>query len=153
MVKGMSYVIYYVGCVWTRRLFSRDTNEGSSTSVVQRQLWLLNNVPDITKTAAYDIARREFYKLRLQEDIERRVAAEEAEATGANFGPSYLEIGMDLENQQYEKWKAWAKTEAQIFDQRAAALSGGPEIASEAEPEPDSFAAEAEVVAPVEQQA
>lgn len=109
-------------------------------------------MPDITKTAAYDIARREFYKLRLQEDIERRVAAEEAEATGANFGPSYLEIGMDLENQQYEKWKAWAKTEAQIFDQRAAALSGAPEIASEAEPEPDSFAAETEGVAPAQQQ-
>jgi small subunit ribosomal protein S23 len=112
----------------------------------------LNNVPDISKTAAYDIARREFYKLRLQEDIQRRVAAEEAEATGANFGPSYLEIGMDLENQQYEKWKAWAKTEAQIFDQKNAALSGAPEIA-EAEAEPDSFAVEAEVAGPVEQQA
>ncbi|OQD73858.1 hypothetical protein PENDEC_c013G02350 [Penicillium decumbens] len=115
-------------------------------SVVQRQLWLLHNVPDISKSAAYDIARREFYKLRLREDIERRVAAEEAEATGAKFGPSYLEIGMELENQQYEKWKAWAKTEAQILDSRAAALSGAPEIASEAEAEPDSL------VAPVEQQ-
>jgi small subunit ribosomal protein S23 len=103
----------------------------SLASVVQRQLWLLNNVPDMTKTNAYDIARREFYRLRLQEDIQRRVAAEEAEATGANFGPSYLEIGMDLENQQYEKWKAWARTEAQLFEQRTAALSGAPEIALE----------------------
>ncbi|KAL4964760.1 mitochondrial 37S ribosomal protein mS23 [Aspergillus stella-maris] len=86
-------------------------------SVVQRQLWLLNNVPDMTKSTAYDIARREFYRLRLQEDIERRVAAEEAEATGANFGPTYLEIGMELENQQHEVWKTWARTEAQIVDQ------------------------------------
>ena len=38
---------------------------------------------------------------------------------------------MDLENQQYEKWKAWARTEAQLFDQRTAALSGAPEIALE----------------------
>ncbi|KAL4944935.1 hypothetical protein BDV06DRAFT_186170 [Aspergillus oleicola] len=85
-------------------------------SVVQRQLWLLNNVPDITKSAAYDIARREFYRLRLKEDIERRVAAEEAEATGANFGPTHLEIGMQLENQQHEAWRQWARTEAQIVD-------------------------------------
>lgn len=108
-----------------------DTCISSAASVVQRQLWLLNNVPDMTKSHAYDIARREFYRLRLQEDIQRRVAAEEAEATGAQFGPSYLEIGMDLENQQYEKWKAWAKTEAQLFDQRTAALSGAPEVALE----------------------
>lgn len=84
-------------------------------SVVQRQLWLLNNVPDMTKSKAYDIARREFYRLRLQEDIERRVAVEEAEATGATFGPSYLEIGMGLENQEYERWKAWARSQAQIL--------------------------------------
>ncbi|KAL4927170.1 mitochondrial 37S ribosomal protein mS23 [Aspergillus undulatus] len=97
-------------------------------SVVQRQLWLLNNVPDMTKSVAYDIARREFYRLRLQEDIERRVAAEEAEATGANFGPTQLEIGMELESRVYENWKQWAKTEAQIVDQ-----ASSPEDASESE--------------------
>lgn len=104
----------------------------------------------MTKSAAYDIARREFYKIRLQEDIERRIAVEEAEATGANFGPSALEIGMELENQQYEKWKAWAKTEAQLFDQRTASLTGAPEIASETEPEADPLAVE-ESSAPSEQ--
>ncbi|KAB8068738.1 37S ribosomal protein S25, mitochondrial [Aspergillus leporis] len=95
-------------------------------SVVQRQLWLLNNVPDMTKSAAYDVARREFYRLRLQEDIERRVAAEEAEATGATFGPTRLEVGMELENQEYERWKVWAKSEAQVQEQRAAAFTGAP---------------------------
>ena len=91
---------------------------------MQRQLWLLNNVPDMTKSRAYDIARREFYRLRLQEDIERRVAVEEAEATGAVFGPSRLEIGMELENQQFEAWKSWAKTEAQIVDQASTSEDG-----------------------------
>ncbi|KAL4809024.1 37S ribosomal protein S25, mitochondrial [Aspergillus unguis] len=86
-------------------------------SVVQRQLWLLQNVPKMTKNDAYDIARREFYRLRLEEDIERRVAAEEAQATGANFGPTYLEVGMELENKEYENWKQWAKMEANIVDQ------------------------------------
>ncbi|KAJ5699190.1 37S ribosomal protein S25 [Penicillium malachiteum] len=102
-------------------------------SVVQRQLWLLNNVPDMTKDGAYDIARREFYRIRLQEDIERRVAAEEAEAFGANFGPRYLDIGMELEDKQHENWKEWAKTQAQIVGQRAAALSGAPELATESD--------------------
>ncbi|PYH95186.1 37S ribosomal protein Rsm25 [Aspergillus ellipticus CBS 707.79] len=99
-------------------------------SVVQRQLWLLNNVPDMTKSNAYDIARREFYRLRLQEDIERRVAAEEAEATGAVFGLSRHEIGMELENKEYERWKQWAKTESMMQDQRTAAFIGAPETQS-----------------------
>lgn len=101
--------------------------------MVQRQLWLLNNVPDITKSAAYDIARREFYRLRLQEDIERRIAAEEAEATGAQFGPTMLEVGMELENQQYNQWQDWAKHEAQVLNQRSASLSGAPELATDNE--------------------
>ncbi|KAL2867924.1 mitochondrial 37S ribosomal protein mS23 [Aspergillus lucknowensis] len=96
-------------------------------SVVQRQLWLLNNVPDMTKSAAYDIARREFYRLRLQEDIERRVAAEEAEATGATFGPTSLEWGMELENQQFEIWKQWAKSEALFIDNKKSAAALAPE--------------------------
>lgn len=95
-------------------------------SVIQRQLWLLNNVPNMTKSAAYDIARREFYRLRLQEDIERRVASEEAEATGATFGPSLLDIGMELENKEFERWKQWAQLEAQLLEQRGAAFVGAP---------------------------
>lgn len=85
----------------------------------------------MTKSTAYDIARREFYKIRLQEDIERRVAAEEAEATGAQFGPSMLEVGMELENKQYNLWQEWAKDEAGILSQKYAALSGAPELATE----------------------
>ncbi|EER26154.1 mitochondrial ribosomal small subunit component [Coccidioides posadasii str. Silveira] len=93
-------------------------------SVVQRQLYLLNNVPDITKGEAYDIARREFYQLRLQEDIERRVAQEEARATGAYFGPDMMQVGMELENQEYDRWKIWAEKEAEQASQRLAAFAG-----------------------------
>lgn len=82
----------------------------------------------MTKSVAYDIARREFYKLRLREDIARRVAAEEAESVGAIFGPRQLEVGMELEDQEYERWRAWAKTEAQSLDQRSAAFVGAHEI-------------------------
>ncbi|KAJ5542188.1 hypothetical protein N7535_004611 [Penicillium sp. DV-2018c] len=118
-------------------------------SVVQRQLWLLNNVPDMTESTAYDIARREFYRLRLQEDIQRRVAAEEAEAYGAEFGPSYMEIGMQLEDEQYDNWITWARSAAQFQDQRHAALIGAPDLGEDLaeselemeEPEPEAIPA------------
>ncbi|KAL1960218.1 hypothetical protein VTO42DRAFT_8761 [Malbranchea cinnamomea] len=93
-------------------------------SVVQRQLHLLHTVPDITKQEAYDVARKEFYQLRHQEDIERRVAQEEAKAAGAYFGPSLLEIGMELENQEYERWKEWSERESALSSQRTASLIG-----------------------------
>ena len=94
-------------------------------SVVQRQLWLLHNVPNMSMAKAYDQARHEFYALRHAEDVERRVAKEEAQATGAYFGKSQLEIGMEIEDQVYEQWKAWAKQESAKSEQaRGAAYTG-----------------------------
>lgn len=84
-------------------------------SVVQRHLWLLKN-QDISFERAYDQARKEFYALRLQEDVERRVAKEEALATGAFFGKSALEIGMELEDKEYERWRS--KAEKQMVERR-----------------------------------
>ncbi|PWW78990.1 mitochondrial ribosomal protein [Tuber magnatum] len=74
-------------------------------SVVQRQLWLRENEPVMTAERAYDIARKEFYNLRLQEDIERRIAIEEARACGATFGKTYLEIGIEIEEKYLEQWR------------------------------------------------
>lgn len=92
----------------------------------------------MTKPQAYDIARREFYQLRLKEEIAQRVAAEEAEAYGANFGPRMLEVGRKLEDDVYEGWKAWAKTQAQVLDQKNAAFVGAPEAALPREDKDDS---------------
>lgn len=94
-------------------------------SVIQRQLWLINNQPDMTPAKAYDQARKEFYIFRLQEDVERNVAEEEALATGAYFGPSYLEIGMKIEDRSYESWRVWAAREVQKVDQRKSAATIG----------------------------
>ncbi|RMJ27809.1 hypothetical protein PHISP_01303 [Aspergillus sp. HF37] len=107
-------------------------------SVVQRQLWLLQNEPNMTKGAAYDIARREFYRLRLREDIERRVAAEEAQAFGADFGPSRLEIGMQLENEEFERWKKWARIEAQAQLNQDVTAGAAQSAAAEADSAPES---------------
>lgn len=72
-------------------------------------MWLMYNVPGINKHQAYDQARKEFYLLRQAEEIERRVAKEEARMVGSYFGQSFLQVGMRLEDQQHERWKHWAE--------------------------------------------
>lgn len=62
----------------------------------------------ISREAAYDMVRKEFYALRQQEEIERRIAAEEARMIGAYFGKSRLEVGMELEGKTWDRWKEWA---------------------------------------------
>ena len=79
----------------------------------------------MSKDDAYDQARREFYHERLREDIERRVAKEEAIAYGAHFGRTRIGIGNDLEDKEFENFREWAKkTVAETESARAAAYSG-----------------------------
>jgi len=79
-------------------------------SVVQRQLWLMENEA-LTKQQAYDHARREFYELRQKQDIERRIALEEARYVGAYFGKNTLQIISGLEDKQFNRWRTWAAAE------------------------------------------
>ncbi len=62
----------------------------------------------MTKAQAYDDARREFYRLRHEEEVERRIAQEEARMVGAYFGKNTLQFGVDLENKSHEDWKQYA---------------------------------------------
>lgn len=79
----------------------------------------------MSKAKAYDQARQEFYDERLHEDVERRVAKEEAMATGAYFGKPMLQIGMELEDKEYERWKTWATNEMTAQEQkRGSAYTG-----------------------------
>lgn len=55
------------------------------------------------------------------------MAREEALAVGAFFGPGPVEIGMHLENQAYEGWKAWAEKEVAAMKQMAGAAYTGTE--------------------------
>lgn len=79
----------------------------------------------MTSAKAYDQARHEFYAIRHQEDVERRVAKEEALATGAYFGKSMLQIGMELEDRTYESWKKWAQKEVEAIDRNRSAQYTG----------------------------
>lgn len=96
----------------------------SGESVVQRQLWLLENVPDITLPQAYDMARKEFYTLRRQEETRNRIAAEEARHMGAQFGKSAVQISMGIENEAYNDWERWARKAVSEQTLRAAAFEG-----------------------------
>ncbi|KAH0565846.1 hypothetical protein GP486_000769 [Trichoglossum hirsutum] len=110
-------------CDWSR--ISQPGRRLDGESVVQRQLWLTENVSDISPAEAYDQARHEFYALRYQEDVERRVAKEEALATGAHFGKTHLEVGMELEDKMWETWKEWGLKESAAQQQkRASAYTG-----------------------------
>lgn len=112
------------------------------SSVIQRQLWLLRNQPDMTSAKAYDQARQEFYAIRHQEDVERRVAKEEALATGAYFGKSMLEIGMELEDKTYESWKEWAQNEVVVIEQQRSAQYTGSELEAADDASPEEVADE-----------
>ncbi|KAK4996540.1 mitochondrial ribosomal small subunit component [Elasticomyces elasticus] len=109
-------------CDWSRLQQPGRALDGES--VIQRQLYLITH-SGMSKAAAYDQARKEFYAIRHDQDIERRVSREEALATGAYFGLSNLEVGMVLEDRQYENWKAWAVKEIAAQEQlKGAAYSG-----------------------------
>ncbi|KAK0634943.1 mitochondrial ribosomal protein S25-domain-containing protein [Bombardia bombarda] len=94
----------------------------SGECVVQRQLYLMENGNSetngkrLSKERAYDIVRKEFYKLRHQEDVERRIAVEEARMVGGYFGKSDVQVGMELEDKEYESWKHWASIEIARLD-------------------------------------
>lgn len=79
--------------------------------MVQRQLWLLQNVPDITVPEAYDIARKEFYVIRRRQQTGLRIAVEEAEMFGADFGRPVQSVGMSKEDVVYNQWLEWAAEE------------------------------------------
>lgn len=81
----------------------------------------------MTKPAAYDMARREFYQHRHLADIRRRIAREEALHVGAYFGKGPLEIGMGLEDKSWEDWKAWAGKQIEDEQQARAQMFSGPQ--------------------------
>lgn len=89
-------------------------------------MYLMNREDQpLSKAEAYDQARKEFYDIRTSDEIEQRVAREEASSTGAQFGKSAMEVGMQLENEEFERWKEWARQQATLMEQaRSAAYTG-----------------------------
>ena len=114
-------------------------------SVVQRQMWLMENNPEITEDQAYDAVRKDFYLLRQEEEIERRVAKEEARMVGSYFGMSDNQVGMLLEDQQFERWKRWATKEIQkIQGEQVGGVGAAQEESDKSDIDVDSLAADLE---------
>ncbi|KAF7563334.1 hypothetical protein G7046_g803 [Stylonectria norvegica] len=104
----------YQLCDWSKGL----RQEGiplTGECVVQRQLWLITNL-QMDKAEAYDVTRHEFYRLRQAEEIEKRVAVEEARHVGAYFGKTRIDVAHLLENREFENWKIWAGKETARFE-------------------------------------
>ena len=96
----------------------------SGESVAQRQLWLLENTPNITLSQAYDTARKEFYAIRRRQQIQQRIALEEAENNGVEFGPSSMSVGMTKESAVFDEWMIWAEGQNMALVQRQASFAG-----------------------------
>ena len=77
----------------------------------------------ITRNEAYDLARKEFYELRHREQVEQRIAHEEATYVGAYFGKLRLDVSMQIEDQVHHAWLKWADKELLAMD--AASRMGG----------------------------
>ncbi|KAF4553261.1 37S ribosomal protein S25-like protein [Elsinoe fawcettii] len=93
-------------------------------SVVRRQVWLMQN-EGLTKPEAYDKARKEFYKIREAQDIDRRIAKEEAQHMGAFFGKGAIEVGLELEDKEFEAWKQWAQADVTAMRQMQGSVYSG----------------------------
>lgn len=83
-------------------------------SVVQRSLYLVRNKQHDNIIDAYNQARFEFYRLRMQQELDEQVAQEEAEMFGSVFNASALEYGIAQEQRVIDQWKKKAIKETEI---------------------------------------
>ncbi|OLL22576.1 37S ribosomal protein S25, mitochondrial [Neolecta irregularis DAH-3] len=98
-------------------------------SVVQRAVWLMNQTDPLSEQQAYEYACQEFYAVRAHEEIESRIAEDEARAYGTSF-TSYIEIGMKLQTEAIERWRERASRETAIMAQRKTAVVAPTELES-----------------------
>lgn len=93
-------------CDWSHMLQFNKPLDGES--VVQRTLWLLNRSKmdgkSITLFDAYDEARFEFYRLRMEEEMSSAVSREESTMYGAVFPSPHLEHGVNQEQEYIDIW-------------------------------------------------
>ncbi|KAF2736385.1 37S ribosomal protein Rsm25 [Polyplosphaeria fusca] len=116
-------------------------------SVVQRQLWLMKHA-NLSKPAAYDLARKEFYQHRHLEDVRRRVAKEEAMHTGAYFAKGPLEVGMELEDKMWEGWKTWAQQQIDDEESMRSQMMSAPQAGAGADADMDAALDDAQEAVP-----
>lgn len=94
-------------CDWSHMLQLYKPLDGES--VVQRTLWLVaNNKSSLGKRealfSAYDQARFEYYRLRMEEEMSSTVSREEGSMFGAVFRLTNMEHGIRQEQEAVDTW-------------------------------------------------
>lgn len=87
-------------------------------SVVQRTIYLLNNGEGLSLPEAYEQAKLEFYRLRIEQEVEDQVSKEENEMFGAGYKQSPMEYGAEIEQQFIDKWKIEATEATKVIEAR-----------------------------------
>ncbi|ODQ81505.1 hypothetical protein BABINDRAFT_11639 [Babjeviella inositovora NRRL Y-12698] len=91
-------------------------------SVVQRTLHLVKNKDNkLSMIEAYDQARLEFYRARIEQEIEQQVTLEESSMYGAVFTKSSTDLGFEAEAPKIAKWKEEALEQTSLFQTRSTA--------------------------------
>ncbi|CDO94562.1 unnamed protein product [Kluyveromyces dobzhanskii CBS 2104] len=88
-------------------------------SVVQRTLHLLKSGDKKELIDAYDQARFEFYRLRIEQEVQDQIAQEEAEMFGSVFNISSVEYGIAKEQKVIDTWKRKAIQQAELMAARS----------------------------------
>ncbi|KAK6459421.1 mitochondrial ribosome small subunit component [Scheffersomyces xylosifermentans] len=103
-------------CDWSHMLQFNKPLDGES--VVQRTLWLLAESKKQGKPKslfeAYDKARFEFYRLRMEEEMNSAVSKEESTMYGAVFPSSNVEWGVQKEQEFIDVWAKVAQDKTKV---------------------------------------
>lgn len=106
----------YKKCDWSRMLQLYKPLDGES--VVQRTLWLLQDGKEkgtnISLFEAYDQARFEFYRHRMQEEMSSAVSKEESTLYGAVFASTNIGWGVKREQEHVDSWAKVASEKTKI---------------------------------------
>jgi small subunit ribosomal protein S23 len=93
-------------CNWSTMLQFNKPLDGES--VVQRTIWLLEESKtkgeELTLFEAYDMSRFEFYRLRMQEEMNSTVSKEESSMYGAVYPSTHMEWGLKQEQTHIDSW-------------------------------------------------
>lgn len=89
-------------CDWNNLLQLNKPLDGES--VVQRTLHLLKTKEETDMFKAYDKARFEFYRLRMEEELSSTVSREESTMYGAVFASSNIKHGVKEEQGYVDLW-------------------------------------------------
>lgn len=108
-------------CNWSHMLQLSKPLDGES--VVQRTLWLLKDSKKqgdasqpLSLFEAYDKARFEFYRLRMDEEMSSTVSKEESTMLGTVFNTTHLDWGVAKEQEFVDVWAQVATEQTQIYE-------------------------------------